>query len=258
MGVSNVASSMLGGLTIIPGMVKSTANILGGGRTQWANFYNACFLLTFLVFGRDLINSVPTCVLAAILVFIGYKLCKPKVWLHMAKIGKEQFAIFATTVLVTVSTDLLFGIAAGVTMKFALCLWYNLSTVGRQPAGNTGLLTRTVDLVRNPVGRREYANGAYDLYLERPLVCFNLFHLIREMDRIPPDAKTVNMQITDRVTIIDHTTCENLFRYLEEFGADEGQPTLEVYGLDRMRATSLDKTSIRLGYGSQPVLASSA
>ena len=113
MGVSNVASSMLGGLTIIPGIVKSTANILGGGRTQWANFYNACFLLTFLIFGRDLINMVPTCVLASILVFIGYKLCRPKVWLHMAKIGKEQLAIFATTVLVTVTTDLLVGILVG-------------------------------------------------------------------------------------------------------------------------------------------------
>ena len=32
MGVSNGASSLLGGLTIIPGIVKCTANILGGGR----------------------------------------------------------------------------------------------------------------------------------------------------------------------------------------------------------------------------------
>ena len=62
MGVSNVASSLLGGLTIIPGIVKSTANILGGGRTQWANFYNACFLLDVPhLRTRTLINMVPTC-----------------------------------------------------------------------------------------------------------------------------------------------------------------------------------------------------
>jgi carbonic anhydrase len=65
-------------LTIIPGMVKTTANVLGGGRTQWANFYNACFLLTFLLLGRDLIDMVPLTVLAAILVFIGYNLCSPR------------------------------------------------------------------------------------------------------------------------------------------------------------------------------------
>ena len=61
-------------MTIIPGIVKSTANILAGGRTQWANFYNACFLLTFVLLGRYVIDMVPMAVLAAILVFIGYKL----------------------------------------------------------------------------------------------------------------------------------------------------------------------------------------
>src|SRR5208337_1764978 len=37
MGVSNVCSSVVGGLTIIPGGVKSTTSIVAGGRTQWAN-----------------------------------------------------------------------------------------------------------------------------------------------------------------------------------------------------------------------------
>ena len=249
MGVSNVASSVFGGLTIIPGIVKSTANILGGGRTQWANFYNACFLLTFLVLGRDLINSVPTCVLASILVFVGYNLCKPKVWMHMAKIGKEQIAIFTTTVLVTVTTDLLIGIAAGVAMKFAILLWYNVTATTLLGSGNGGLVSLITDLVRNPVSRREFVDGTYYIYLDRPLVCFNLFHLIREMDRIPPDAKAVRLQITDRVTIVVHTTCENLLHYLEEYGSHDDKPSLEIQGLDRLRSTSRDHTSIRLANG---------
>jgi len=37
-----------------------------GGRTQWANFYNACFLLIFLFAGRGLINLIPFSALAAI------------------------------------------------------------------------------------------------------------------------------------------------------------------------------------------------
>jgi MFS superfamily sulfate permease-like transporter len=245
MGASNVASSLVGGLTIIPGIVKSTANILGGGRTQWANFYNACFLLALLTFGVGLINLVPTCVLAAILVFVGFKLCRPKVWVHMAKIGKEQFAIFATTVLVTVSTDLLVGIAAGVAMKFALCLWYNVAGADKTEA-KRGVGSRMRDLVCNPVSRREYADGSYDLYLDRPLVCFNLFHLIREMDRIPRDARAVHLQLGNHVTIVDHTTCENLFHYLEEYGSHAGMPSLEIQGFERMRAVSADRTAIRL------------
>ena len=255
MGVSNVASSLLGGLTIIPGIVKSTANIIGGGRTQWANFYNACFLLTFLILGRDLINAVPTVVLASILLFVGYKLCRPKVWIHMARIGKEQLAIFATTVLVTVTTDLLIGIGVGVAMKLALCVWYNSRSRAAQPGAKPPLASRFVDLLRNPVARREYADGHYDMYLERPLVCFNLFHLIRELDRIPSDAKEVNLQVTERVTIIDHTTCENLLHYLEEYSLHEGKPALQIQGLERLHSTSPDETSIRLSEPRQAVLA---
>jgi carbonic anhydrase len=58
MGVSNMCSSMVGGLTIIPGGVKSTTSIVGGGRTQWANFYNACFLILYIVVGRNVINMM--------------------------------------------------------------------------------------------------------------------------------------------------------------------------------------------------------
>jgi carbonic anhydrase len=258
MGVSNVASSMLGGLTIIPGIVKSTANILGGGRTQWANFYNACFLLTFLIFGRDLINLVPMCVLASILVFIGYKLCRPKVWVHMFKVGKEQLAIFTTTVLVTVTTDLLAGILVGVAMKFGLCVWYNVTAPRHgQEALKRGLGGRLADLVRNPVSRRDFAGGSYHLYLDRPLVCFNLFHLIREMDRIPLEATSVKLELGRNVTIVDHTTCENLFHYIDEFGARSEKLAIEIRGFDRLRSTSPDHTSIRVAAG-QHALAASA
>jgi MFS superfamily sulfate permease-like transporter len=246
MGASNMASSMLGGLTIIPGIVKSTANVIGGGRTQWANFYNACFLLTFLIFGRDLMNMVPKAVLASILVFVGYKLCRPKVWMHMAKVGKEQLFIFASTVLVTVTTDLLIGIAVGVGVKLFLCLWYNLPAEGGRDAGQRGLIRRFTDLVRNPVGQREYADGIYNLYLKRPMVCFNLFHLIREIDRIPPDAKEVNLHITEDVTMIDHTTCESLFHYLESSESSQVSHRLELPGFAQMRPTSQDTTCIRL------------
>ncbi|HEV3003922.1 MAG TPA: SulP family inorganic anion transporter, partial [Pirellulales bacterium] len=218
MGVSNVASSILGGLTIIPGIVKSTANIMGGGRTQWANFYNACFLLVFLLLARPLINTVPYVVLASILFFVGFKLCRPKVWRHVAHIGMEQLVIFTFTVLVTVTTDLLIGIVAGVALKLALNLWYvglayRLSTNGHPTPSR---LERALSLFRNPVGKREFSDGVYELYLTRPLVCFNLFHVIRELQQIPSEATAVKLHFTKLVPLVDHTTAETLFHYVED------------------------------------------
>jgi len=62
---------------------------------------------------------MPFSVLGAIVLYIGYKLCAPRVWKHIAHIGSEQLFVFTATVLVTVTTDLLWGIAASPT-------WYTI------------------------------------------------------------------------------------------------------------------------------------
>lgn len=253
MGVSNGASSMLGGLTIIPGMVKSTANVLAGGRTQWANFYNACFLLTFVLFGRYVIDMVPMAVLGAILVFIGYKLCKPAVWFKVARVGTEQFVVFATTLLVTVTTDLLMGIVAGIVLELVLNLWY----VGLWHTLRNGsefvkpnFAVRFLSLFRNPVSEREFEDGAYHLYLDGPLVCFNLFHVIRELRQLPSDTRTVHLHLSSHVPLVDHTTGESLRYYLDEFSGRDQSPRLVIEGWDHMRRLSKHETSTRIALGS--------
>src|SRR5512135_2354133 len=250
MGASNVCSSLLGGLTIIPGIVKSTANILGGGRTQWANLYNACFLLAFLSFGRDLINMVPLAVLAAILVFIGFKLCRLKVWQEVAGIGTEQFLIFTITVLVTVTTDLLIGIGAGIALELVLNTWYvglwHALKEDWPESGRPSFSARLMSLIRNPVARRDFSDGTYHLYIDKPLVCFNLFHLIRELERRPAAARTVKLHLTRRVPLVDHTTCASLHHFLDEFNGRDRMPKLEIEGWDLMRSLSEHDHSTRL------------
>ncbi|HWS93453.1 MAG TPA: SulP family inorganic anion transporter [Mycobacterium sp.] len=253
MGVSNVASSVLGGLTIIPGMVKSTANVLGGGRTQWANFYNACFLLMFLLLGRDLIDMVPMTVLAAILVFIGYKLCKPALWRRVARVGTEQFVVFSVTLLVTLATDLLIGIAAGIVLELLLNLWlvglWHTLRNGSEFA-RPSLAVRFLSLFRNPVSEREFDDGTYHLYLDGPLVCFNLFHVIRELGQLPHDTRAVHLHVSSRVPLVDHTTGESLRYFLEEFSGQDQSPTLVIEGWDHMRPLSKHETSTRIALAS--------
>jgi MFS superfamily sulfate permease-like transporter len=253
MGVSNGASSLLGGLTIIPGIVKSTANVMAGGRTQWANFYNACFLLTFVLLGRYVIDMVPMAVLAAILVFIGYKLCKPAVWLKVARVGTEQIVVFFTTVLVTVTTDLLVGIGAGIAVELVVNLWY----VGLWHTLRNGsefakpsFAVRFHSLFRNPVSQRELDESTYHLYLDGPLVCFNLFHVIRELGQLPHGTQAVYLHLSSRVPLVDHTTGESLRHYLEEFSGQDQSPRLVIEGWDHMLPLSKHETSTRIALGS--------
>lgn len=249
MGASNVASSVLGGLTIIPGMVKSTANILGGGRTQWANFYNACFLLIFVLLFSHLINKVPLTVLAAVLVFIGYKLCRPSVWLNVARVGTEQLIIFTITLLVTLTTDLLIGLLAGTAVKLVLNLWleslWHTSRTGSDSA-EPSLTGRFLGLFRNPVSRRDFTEGVYHLHLDGSLVCFNLFHVIRELGQLPPDTQTVQLHLSSSVPLVDHTTSETLRYFLEEFSGQDNRPKLMIEGWHHMRPLSKHETSARI------------
>ncbi len=250
MGVCNVCSSLGGGLTIIPGIVKSTANIMGGGRTQWANFFNASFLLSFLFFGRELINMVPMAVLASILVFIGFKLCRPKVWRKVSDIGMEQLFVFTVTVLVTVTTDLLIGIATGIALELLMSMWYMglWHTLRDVSLGipRPSLSSRFLSLFRNPVTRRTFVEGEYHLDVDGPLVCFNMFHLIRELGHRPSHVREIYLHLSPRVPLVDHTTCELLHHFLEEFNASSDQPRLVIDGWDHMHPLSRHETSMRI------------
>jgi carbonic anhydrase len=260
MGISNIVSSMAGGLTIIPGGVKSTACIMGGGRTQWANFYNACFLLVYLLLARPVINLMPYSVLAAMLIFTGYKLCRPKVWRHVAHIGAEQLLVFTVTVVATLATDLLWGIITGIATKWLLTCWF--TSTAHVPAaaetngdGHPAVLNpnassaawRWLRTFSNPVAHRESVADAHHIYFGGPLVSFNLLHVNGELARTPATAKRVFLHLTDHVPLVDHTSCERLLHYRDECDRN-GTAVVELIGLDRMAPRSTFPTCMRTRY----------
>ena len=252
MGVSNLCSSLAGGLTIIPGGVKSKTGILTGARTQWANFYNACFLIVYLLLGRNLINLMPMTVLGAIVLFTGFKLCAPKVWKHIAHIGSEQLFVFATTVLVTITTDLLWGIAAGIVAKLLVELAIVSRVERRQPQKLVfaGLpvkrwVSKTGELFRDPVLKTMSVGETYHMYFGRPMVCFNSLHIDRQLSLIPGGASAVCMHVTDLVTLIDHTTATLLLDFVENFKR-AGRGVVTITGLDKLRARSHAEAAMRV------------
>ena len=258
MGVSNLCSSLAGGLTIIPGGVKSTTAILSGARTQWANFYNACFLIVYLLLGRNLINLMPMTVLGAIVLYTGYKLCAPKVWKHVAHIGSEQLFVFTATVLITITTDLLWGIAAGIMAKLLLELAVVSKVEKGHPQGPefAGLavkrwFTGSSELFRDPVLETATIGDTYHMYFGRPMVCFNSLHLSKALTLIPAEASAVYMHVTDLVTLIDHTTVTMLLEFADNFKR-AGRGVVTIVGLDKLRARSQADASMRI---SAPILA---
>ena len=226
MGISNICSSLAGGLTIIPGGVKSTTCIVSGGRTLWANFYNALFLVVFLFFARAHQPDPVQHHRGGRDVHRLQALARPKVWRHVAHIGREQIFVFSATVAMHAWTDLLWGIVFGMVVKLLVnvVLASRVTEPGarRSPAQVAAEACRQcVEMFRNPVATRQQEGGAYRVYFNRSVVCFNSLYVVRELAAVPADAELVHTA-PGRRRPRPRPPGSNLSHFMEEF-EQEGQ-----------------------------------
>lgn len=226
MGISNTLSSIFGGLTIIPGGVKSRVNIDAGGRTLWANFYNAVFLIVFLFAAASLISRIPLATIAAILIYVGWRLCEFRVFNRTFSIGRDQILIFIFTILAILATDLLWGIIAGVAAEVLMLLYLlhpSLRTVltGRLTFSQSfAYLSHNLSsLFRSPVisVREETLDGKPHVRVSlSSVVCFNLIFLDKLLQSLPANT-SLTLVMTESGHVIDHSAMEYLHQIEEEY-----------------------------------------
>ena len=216
-GIGNIIAGVLGGLPMISEVARSSANVANGGKTRWANFFHGVFILIFLIFAVTFSNYIPNAALAAMLIGVGYKLAHPKEFKHMAKIGWEQIIIFLTTIIVTLASDLLIGIGAGILIKIIFHLLHgaplkNLFNSKAHVEGNT-IIVEGAAVFSNLIG------------IKKQIAKFNY------TDNVVFDVTACKL--------VDHTVIENLHHIKDDFENEGG--TFTIKGIEEFKPATNSK-----------------
>ncbi len=115
-GLSTMVAGMIGGLPIIAVIIRSTVNVHNGAKTKWSNMYQGLLLLAFIVILSPIMKQVPLCAFAILLVYTGFKLASPAVFKQVYSHGIEQLIFFVGTMVLTLYTNLLVGLAGGLVL----------------------------------------------------------------------------------------------------------------------------------------------
>lgn len=217
-GIANAGAALLGGLPMISEVARSSANILQGGRTRWANFFHGLFLLVAALTAYSLLEMIPNAALAAILIAVGYNLTHPREFRHTYKIGSEQLAIFVTTIFFTLFEDLLIGIASGMLLEAIIHVF-------------RGAALR--DLFR--VSIVQETNGQEHRVVLRSAAVFTNYLKLKEALHAIPGGGHIVLDCSDS-SLVDHSVLENVHRFTEEY--EHGGGRVSFLGLEGLQPAS--------------------
>jgi len=112
-GIGNLMCGAIGALPMTGVIVRSTANVQAGAITRWSAILHGAWLLVTVAALPWLLNNIPTAVLAAILVYTGYKLINLAQIRKITQFGRWELAIYLVTLGGVVGIDLLSGVILG-------------------------------------------------------------------------------------------------------------------------------------------------
>jgi MFS superfamily sulfate permease-like transporter len=213
LAVGNGVAGLLGGLPMISEVARSAANVANGAKTRWANFFHGLFLLISLILLIPVIEMIPNAALAAMLIFVAYRLASPKEFIGTYKVGPEQLVIFLVTIFITVYEDLLMGVAAGIIVKFVFHI------LNGAPLGSLFKARYTVS---------ETAEG-YLIHVEGAATFSNFLGYKKLWSTLKP-GKDVTMDFSEAL-LVDHSFMEQLHLFEEDRHHEGSQVTLT--GLDK-------------------------
>ena len=172
-GLGNIVTSLFGGIPVSSVIVRSSVNIQSQAKTKVSTILHGVFLLLSFFLIPEILNHIPLCILASILMFTGYKLTKPKIYFNIYKQGLTRFIPFLATIIGIICLNLLLGILIG------LCI-------------NLFFILRTSSQARIDIIQEHYPTGITNrLLLPQQTTFLNKASLAEELNTIPEGSQLI-------------------------------------------------------------------
>lgn len=231
-GFSTMAAGLIGGLPIIAVIIRSTVNVHNGAKTKWSNMYQGLLLLLFIVVLSPIMQQVPLCAFAILLVYTGFKLASPAVFKQIYSHGIEQLIFFVGTMVLTLYTNLLVGLFGGLLLALVSHLLLARVSISRyfKMVYDSGS-----NLVMKP-------DGSYNLNIRGIANFLAILKINKLVAQIPSGANaTIDLSET---RLVGTTVLEDLYDFQIIHQNTGG--TIEIKGLENHASSTDHKLATKI------------
>jgi MFS superfamily sulfate permease-like transporter len=235
-GISTMVCGALGGLPISTVIVRSTVNVNSNAKTRWSNLYHGIFLLLFVLILAPVLSSIPLAALAAILVHTGFKLASPHVFKHAYDQGVEQLLFLSSTLIITLFTDLLYGILGGVL----------ITLITHMLLAKVGFLSFFKLIYKSGSKVLKLENGHYEIKLKGVANFLYALELDKLLEKIPIGS-VVRIDLS-KTRLVDLSIMENMIEFKRV--QDNNGGDVKLIGLDHHVSSTSHNRALKIVTGS--------
>lgn len=186
-GIGNAIGGFFCGLAGAGATMRTVVNVRTGGRTRVSGMIHAIFLLAVLLGLGSLVKYIPLCVLAGILLTVGWGIIDFRGFKDIAKVPREDAFVLIVVYLLTVFVDLLTAVGVGVVLACVI------------------LMKRSSDIAEESYSVRKNESGCTgEVVVGGPLFFGSVTGFSNTVQEIPEGTKEVVIRM-DNVSYMDQS-----------------------------------------------------
>lgn len=219
LGLGNMLCGLVGGLPLMTNIGESALYINNSGKTFWGNLFKVALLSVALLITWQFLAYVPLASLAAILIYVIYRLNSPHLFRAVYEVGWEQLLIFVSTLLGALILGLIAGLGIGLGVTLLVYLYLG--------APLTAMLNTKVHVSRP--GRHKIKLDIYGAALAS-----NYLSVHKHLKKAQPEDRII--LDFSRAKVVAHSFLEQVYDFAHLHHFSDGR--IELQGLKKHQPIS--------------------